>query len=252
MLPVVAVSAVAGGAASLLLHRKQQNCVKAKPQRRFKVRLADNTETPFEHLQRPSAIWNAQSADIANQAADSGQHSVNTPTKQHAAGLEQPAAGMAVATVEQQHPYAAQLQELLAHPRCPTFLSQTAASPAAEAHAAAHDTVKNGMTNKSSAAAAAAGAATAAGAGLAAHPLAALAALVGLRPPPPPLSETRLSMVDSPKALQAMLQELQGVACVGLDTEHSSHRSYLGLTCLLQLSTGEIPFTTLPCFAWRG
>jgi hypothetical protein len=35
-----------------------------------------------------------------------------------------------------------------------------------------------------------------------------------------------------------MLQELKGVRCLALDTEHNSQRSYLGVLCLLQLSTG--------------
>eukprot|EP00775_Hariotina_reticulata_P003770 gene3770-4029_t len=37
-----------------------------------------------------------------------------------------------------------------------------------------------------------------------------------------------------------MLSELQDVAVIALDTEHNAHRSYLGVTCLLQLSTGVL------------
>jgi hypothetical protein len=55
---------------------------------------------------------------------------------------------------------------------------------------------------------------------------------------PPPLTQTPCVWVHTPKQLQQMLQELQGVACIALDTEHNSQRSYLGMLCLLQLSTG--------------
>jgi len=44
--------------------------------------------------------------------------------------------------------------------------------------------------------------------------------------------------VDTPGKLQVMLSELQGVPVIAVDTEHNAHRSYLGMTCLLQLSTG--------------
>jgi hypothetical protein len=50
--------------------------------------------------------------------------------------------------------------------------------------------------------------------------------------------------VNTPKRLRSMLQQLQGVAWVGLDTEHTGHRSYLGVTCLLQLSTGKTIVTS--------
>lgn len=61
-------------------------------------------------------------------------------------------------------------------------------------------------------------------------------------PEPPALSQTPLVWVDTPKKLQKMLQELQGVTCLALDTEHNSQRSYLGVLCLLQLSTGSVDY----------
>jgi hypothetical protein len=79
----------------------------------------------------------------------------------------------------------------------------------------------------------------AAAAAAAPHVAAALTALPGLPQMPPPLADTPLVWVDTSTRLRSMLQQLQGVACIGLDTEHTGHRSYLGVTCLLQLSTGD-------------
>lgn len=59
--------------------------------------------------------------------------------------------------------------------------------------------------------------------------------------PPPALADTPLVWVNTPKRLQQMLADLQGVKCLALDTEHNSQRSYLGVLCLLQLSTGAPP-----------
>ncbi|WIA21854.1 hypothetical protein OEZ85_004230 [Tetradesmus obliquus] len=56
------------------------------------------------------------------------------------------------------------------------------------------------------------------------------------------LTDTPLVWVDTPKRLRSMLQQLQGAAVIGLDTEHTAHRSYLGVTCLLQLSTGTTDY----------
>eukprot|EP00878_Enallax_costatus_P033400 GHUV01036829.1.p1 GENE.GHUV01036829.1~~GHUV01036829.1.p1 ORF type:complete len:159 (+),score=44.09 GHUV01036829.1:64-477(+) len=55
---------------------------------------------------------------------------------------------------------------------------------------------------------------------------------------PPPLSETPLLWVNTPRKLKRMLSELSAVSAIAVDTEHNSQRSYLGLTCLLQISTG--------------
>jgi hypothetical protein len=56
---------------------------------------------------------------------------------------------------------------------------------------------------------------------------------------PAPLDECPCLWVDTPGKLQVMLSELQGVPVIAVDTEHNAHRSYLGMTCLLQLSTGR-------------
>ena len=46
-------------------------------------------------------------------------------------------------------------------------------------------------------------------------------------------------LIATQSELAAAVEELQGVTCLALDTEHHSEHSYLGLTCLIQLSTGE-------------
>jgi hypothetical protein len=199
MLPVVAASALASG--SLLLHKRRQQHLRAKPQRRFKLHLTDNTDKPFQHLK---CLTTATECPVAgNDAAEAGD----------AAGA---------AAVEQQQPYAAEIQQLLANPRCPTFFT-----PEQQQQLAASTFAEDDQP-----------AAAAAGASLAPHASAARAALPGLPPMPPALANTPLVWVDTPKKLRSMLQQLQGVACIGLDTEHTAHRSYLGVTCLLQLSTG--------------
>jgi hypothetical protein len=190
MLPVVAASALASG--SLLLHKRRQQHLRAKPQRRFKLHLTDNTDKPFQHFICSATALECTGNDAAAAAAAS----------------------------EQQHPYAAEIQQLLANPRCPRFFTPeqqlTASTPAADAQPAA----------------------AAAGASLAPHASAVQAALPGLPSMPPALANAPLVWIDTPKKLRSMLQQLQGVACIGLDTEHTAHRSYLGVTCLLQLSTG--------------
>ena len=50
-----------------------------------------------------------------------------------------------------------------------------------------------------------------------------------------------LRFVDSAEKLQTIAAELSQAAAVGVDVEHNHTRSYQGLTCLLQLTTGEAP-----------
>eukprot|EP00803_Ostreobium_quekettii_P004481 evm.model.scf_2336.1 EVM.evm.TU.scf_2336.1 scf_2336:1322-8896(+) len=55
---------------------------------------------------------------------------------------------------------------------------------------------------------------------------------------PPCLSETPCVWVDSKAALKSLAAELQSCTRFAIDTEHHAHRSYLGITCLIQISTG--------------
>jgi hypothetical protein len=55
--------------------------------------------------------------------------------------------------------------------------------------------------------------------------------------PPPPLSDTPLILVSTPAELEQMVAELGEEREIGVDLEHHALRSFLGLTCLLQIST---------------
>ncbi|KAK9822142.1 hypothetical protein WJX74_010568 [Apatococcus lobatus] len=59
---------------------------------------------------------------------------------------------------------------------------------------------------------------------------------------PPTLHDTPLHFVSSPielsAALEDMQEQLESVPCLAMDVEHHHKHSYLGFTCLLQLSTG--------------
>lgn len=59
--------------------------------------------------------------------------------------------------------------------------------------------------------------------------------------PPPlrPLEDTPTVWVDTPALLQSMVARLQQASSIALDTEHSSLLCYTGVTCLMQVSTGE-------------
>ncbi|KAI9221846.1 ribonuclease H-like domain-containing protein, partial [Blastocladiella britannica] len=58
---------------------------------------------------------------------------------------------------------------------------------------------------------------------------------VGVRPGP--LESTPYEFVDTLPALQRMLAEMRGAHEVAVDLEHHNYRTYLGLTCLMQVST---------------
>jgi len=51
------------------------------------------------------------------------------------------------------------------------------------------------------------------------------------------LSSTDLEFVNTPEAFAQTLSELKECDELAVDLEHHSQRSYLGLTCLMQLST---------------
>ncbi|CDS38289.2 3prime 5prime exonuclease [Echinococcus multilocularis] len=56
-------------------------------------------------------------------------------------------------------------------------------------------------------------------------------------PRPLPLDETPLDIIDTADALNNMLQELSTASEIAVDLEHHSYRTFLGITCLVQLST---------------
>lgn len=56
---------------------------------------------------------------------------------------------------------------------------------------------------------------------------------------PPPLSETPLNIVDSSEGLENMLKNLYNQTEIAVDLEHHSYRTYMGITCLMQISTSK-------------
>lgn len=57
--------------------------------------------------------------------------------------------------------------------------------------------------------------------------------------PPRPLDETPLIFVDTEEKLVALTEDLKGTRLFAADLEHHSYRTFLGLVCLLQISTRE-------------
>ena len=57
-----------------------------------------------------------------------------------------------------------------------------------------------------------------------------------------PLEETPFTFVDSEEKLGDLKRKLEASKEIAVDLEHHDHRSYLGLTCLMQISTREEDF----------
>ncbi|XP_013876478.1 exosome complex component 10 [Austrofundulus limnaeus] len=57
-----------------------------------------------------------------------------------------------------------------------------------------------------------------------------------------PMSETKLTFIDSLEDLVALNEKLCSSSEFAVDLEHHSYRSFLGLTCLIQISTREEDF----------
>ncbi len=58
-------------------------------------------------------------------------------------------------------------------------------------------------------------------------------------PLPPPLDLTPFTLVSTRAQLDCLVHALRRAGEFALDLEHHSHRSYLGLSCLMQISTGH-------------
>jgi exosome complex exonuclease RRP6 len=57
-----------------------------------------------------------------------------------------------------------------------------------------------------------------------------------------PLSEVVVHWVDSEEALQSLANKLERVNEFAVDLEHHNYRTYLGFTCLMQVSTRSEDF----------
>lgn len=56
---------------------------------------------------------------------------------------------------------------------------------------------------------------------------------------PKPLSETPLVEVTTEEALNSLLNELYNYKEIAIDLEHHSYRTFMGITCLMQISTRD-------------
>lgn len=65
-----------------------------------------------------------------------------------------------------------------------------------------------------------------------------------------PLKETKLTMVDTAEKLVELKDVLNNVKEFAVDLEHHEMRTYLGLTCLIQISTREQDFIIDPFPIW--
>lgn len=59
---------------------------------------------------------------------------------------------------------------------------------------------------------------------------------------PTDINETQYIYVDTDVKLKAMLEELRKVTEIAVDLEHHSYRTFLGITCLMQISTRSQDF----------
>lgn len=59
---------------------------------------------------------------------------------------------------------------------------------------------------------------------------------------PKVVEETPLKMVETQEQLDEMLQDLYNYNELAVDLEHHSYRTFLGITCLMQISTGDTDY----------
>ena len=69
--------------------------------------------------------------------------------------------------------------------------------------------------------------------------------------PFPPFASTRAVFVDTPEGVNAMLQELRQAKEIAIDLEHHDAHSYVGLVCLMQISTRDKDWIVDTLKPWR-
>eukprot|EP00092_Neocalanus_flemingeri_P021730 GFUD01023573.1.p1 GENE.GFUD01023573.1~~GFUD01023573.1.p1 ORF type:complete len:902 (-),score=286.05 GFUD01023573.1:77-2782(-) len=67
---------------------------------------------------------------------------------------------------------------------------------------------------------------------------------------PTDIPGTSMMYVDTLEKLQEMIKELQQEEVIGLDVEHHNYRSYLGITCLIQISSVSKDYLVDPFPLW--
>ena len=64
--------------------------------------------------------------------------------------------------------------------------------------------------------------------------------------------DTEMLYVDNVQSLNDMINELKTCNEIGVDVEHHSYRTFLGLTCLIQISTVEKDYIVDPFPLWSA
>lgn len=67
----------------------------------------------------------------------------------------------------------------------------------------------------------------------------------------PPFASTQAEFVDTPEAVTAMIEELRKAKEIAIDLEHHDAHSYIGLVCLMQISTRDKDWIVDTLKPWR-
>lgn len=67
----------------------------------------------------------------------------------------------------------------------------------------------------------------------------------------PPFESTTATFVDTPEALETMLEELKTAREIAVDLEHHDNRSYIGIVSLMQISTRDKDWIVDTLKPWR-
>ena len=70
-------------------------------------------------------------------------------------------------------------------------------------------------------------------------------------PLPQSTADSPLIIVNSKRMLRRLVDDLRKESHLAIDTEHNAVRSYLGITCLLQISTGRVCQSTKCFLPWQ-
>lgn len=65
------------------------------------------------------------------------------------------------------------------------------------------------------------------------------------------MASTQAILVDTPEAVTAMLQDLRQAKEIAVDLEHHDVHSYVGLVCLMQISTRDKDWIVDTLKPWR-
>lgn len=69
--------------------------------------------------------------------------------------------------------------------------------------------------------------------------------------PPPPYETSTATFVDTPEAAAEMLKELRETKEIAIDLEHHDTHSYIGMVCLMQISTRNKDWIVDTLKPWR-